>query len=113
MYKGSGNMVYCQKCGTKNEDDSEFCSKCGTDLNPDKQNKRERSDYDRYRNECFGVPYGGLIVGLFFGALLILIGISSIIGYDIWKYFGTIILVLVGIMIILGAIFGYRRRYGH
>jgi phage shock protein PspC (stress-responsive transcriptional regulator) len=26
-------MVYCQKCGKKNEDDAKYCSKCGTNLN--------------------------------------------------------------------------------
>jgi len=25
-------MVYCQKCGTKNKDDSKYCSKCGSSL---------------------------------------------------------------------------------
>jgi hypothetical protein len=26
-------MVYCSKCGNKNDDDAEFCNKCGTRLN--------------------------------------------------------------------------------
>ena len=26
-------MVYCSKCGKKNDDDAEFCNKCGTRLN--------------------------------------------------------------------------------
>ena len=26
-------MVYCWKCGTKNDDDAEFCKKCGSNLN--------------------------------------------------------------------------------
>jgi uncharacterized membrane protein YvbJ len=25
-------MVYCPKCGKKNEEDAEYCSKCGTNL---------------------------------------------------------------------------------
>ena len=25
-------MVYCWKCGTKNDDDAEFCKKCGSNL---------------------------------------------------------------------------------
>jgi len=25
-------MVYCAKCGTKNEEDAEFCKKCGASL---------------------------------------------------------------------------------
>jgi hypothetical protein len=27
------NMVYCSKCGNKNDDDAVFCSKCGSALN--------------------------------------------------------------------------------
>ena len=31
-------MVYCHKCGTKNEDDAEFCSKCGSLLKENNDN---------------------------------------------------------------------------
>jgi hypothetical protein len=69
-------------------------------------------DYERYRYRtgCFGLPYGGLIWGLILGSFLILIGISLFFGFDIWRYLGTIILILLGILIILGALFGYGRR---
>ena len=30
-------MVYCTKCGNKNDDDAEFCNKCGAAL--DNENK--------------------------------------------------------------------------
>jgi hypothetical protein len=62
------------------------------------------------RNECFGLPHGGLIVGLFFGVLLILFGISSIFGFDIWMYIGPVVIVVAGILIIAGALYSYSRR---
>lgn len=96
-------MVYCHKCGTKNADDAEYCSKCGTPLKDD-----ERHSYKKQRDECFGLPHGSLIAGLFFGILLILFGISSIYGWDIWQFIGPFIIIFVGILILLGAIYRYR-----
>ena len=31
-------MVYCPKCGTKNEDDATFCKSCGASLTGSRQN---------------------------------------------------------------------------
>ena len=108
-------MVYCHECGTKNEDNAEFCSKCGSSLkgNGDHYDgrRRRRGDYRyRQRNECFGLPHGGLIVGLIFGVLLILFGVSSIYGFAIWDFIWPIVIVVVGILIILSAIYNYTRR---
>jgi len=43
-------MVYCQKCGTKNEEDAEYCSNCGADLQADKPRRRRRMDGRREKN---------------------------------------------------------------
>ena len=48
-------MVYCTKCGAKNEDDAKDCVECGAPL----QITPERSYLSRERrmeNECFGLP---------------------------------------------------------
>jgi uncharacterized membrane protein YvbJ len=105
-------MVYCHECGTKNEEDAEYCSKCGSSLkeNPDERHRNRRDYRYRQRNECFGLPNGGLIVGIIFGAILILFGISSIYGFAFWVYFWPVIIIIVGILIIAGAITNYRRR---
>jgi hypothetical protein len=108
-------MVYCHECGTKNEDDAEYCSKCGSSLkengDPRDEKRHRRSDYRyRQRNECFGLPNGGLIVGILFGALLILFGISSVYGFAIWNYIWPIVIVVVGILIIASALYNYTRR---
>lgn len=108
-------MVYCKDCGTKNDDDAEYCSKCGSSLQdngdrPDERHRHRRDYRYRQRNECFGLPNGGLIVGIIFGALLILFGISSIYGFAFWRYVWPIVIVIVGILIIAGAITSYNRR---
>lgn len=107
-------MAYCHKCGTKNEDDAEYCSKCGTPLKETDDNydrRHQRREYTRQRNECFGLPHGGMIVGLIVGVLLILFGLSSIYGFVIWNYIWPIIIIIVGILIVAGAIYSYTHRY--
>lgn len=109
-------MVYCPKCGTQNEDEAKFCAKCGATLYPEKVEKR--GEYTcfgprgrRPEEECFGLPYGGAIVAIIFGALIIILGLSIVFQQDIGRWVGTFILVVIGILIILGAIYGMRRTY--
>jgi len=107
-------MVYCHECGTKNDDDAEYCSKCGTSLKDsddrDEIYRRRRERRHRHRNEFFGLPNGSMIVGLLFGILLILFGVSSFYGIALWRYIWPIIIVIVGILIVAGAISNYARR---
>lgn len=114
-------MVYCHNCGTKNEDDAEYCSKCGEPLK-DVRDYEERRHYrrDRHRekeacfgnghDECFGLPHGNIIGPLIVGVILILIGLSTFYGFDIWNYLGPIIIVIIGILIVVGAIYGTQKR---
>jgi uncharacterized membrane protein YvbJ len=44
-------MVYCQKCGTKNEDDAEFCKKCGASLTDTAKIRKKEHD-DKCEEEC-------------------------------------------------------------
>ena len=109
-------MVYCHNCGTKNEDDAEYCSKCGSSLKENDDYYRDRRHRHRRdggyprRGECFGLPHGGLIVGLIVGILLILFGISSIYGFAFWQYVWPTIIVIIGILFVAGAIYNYSRR---
>ncbi|HMK54397.1 MAG TPA: zinc-ribbon domain-containing protein [Methanobacteriaceae archaeon] len=104
-------MVYCHNCGTKNDDDAEYCSKCGTPLKESADNRRHREEYrHRQRNQCFGLPHGNLIGPLIIGAILILVGLSSFYGFQVWTYIWPAIIILVGLLIVVGAIFGYRNR---
>jgi uncharacterized membrane protein YvbJ len=64
-------LVYCKKCGKKNEDESEYCSKCGTSLT-DKKIYTEKEFDKRCEEECAGGKHGAPI---FWGILVILIGL--------------------------------------
>ena len=66
-------MVYCPKCGIKNEDDATFCKSCGASLTGSRQ------EYDRHRDqrceeECAG-GHGGRGWAMFWGVIIVLIGL--------------------------------------
>ena len=107
-------MVYCHECGTKNDDDAEYCSKCGTSLKDrddrDERHRRRRERRHRRRNDSFGLPNGGIVVGLLFGVLLIMIGVSTFYGVSLWRYLWPIIIVIIGVLIVTGAISNYARK---
>lgn len=104
-------MPYCDKCGSKNEEDAEYCSKCGAPFKDGDERRRYRHDRHHQREECFGLPHGGLIVGVIVGVFLIIFGLSSIYGFSVWQYIWPIVLVIIGILIIGGAIYSYKNRY--
>ena len=107
-------MVYCHECGTKNDDDAEYCSKCGTSLKDrddrDERHRRRRERRHRRRNDSFGLPNGGIVVGLLFGVLLIMIGVSTFYGVSLWRYLWPIIIVIIGVLIVAGTISNYARK---
>ncbi len=102
-------MVYCSKCGFKNEDDAEVCSKCGASLQISRIERRRRAK--RVEDECFGLPHGGAIVGLFIGIIIILWGLTQLPGllpeeFKFWPW----IIVVFGVLIAAGALYGLTRR---
>jgi hypothetical protein len=120
-------MVYCTKCGNKNPDDAKICSQCGASLysigEPTRQRRRDdecfgtqsrREPYKRVENECFGIPRGGVIVGIVIGLIIILFGTSMLLEAifpDIpsipwWPF----IIIIFGLLLIIGAIYRMRRR---
>ena len=108
-------MVYCTKCGTKNEDEAKVCSKCGAPLQVSRPVRRYRSGGDcfgpggRPESECFGLPHGGAIAGLIFGAIVLIIGLALLSGIQVWDYLWALIVVVFGLLIIAGALYGMRR----
>jgi len=104
-------MVYCTKCGTKNEDDAKVCVNCGATLETGALVSRRFER--RMEEECFGIPRGRSIVGMIIGLIIVLVGIGMIIRtyyphipFDI----GAIVVIIVGILIIVGAYYGMRRK---
>jgi len=102
-------MVYCVKCGTKNPDDAQVCSKCGAQL----YTTGESTHYRRMENECFGLPRGGMIVGIVIGLIIILAGVSFLVQqvYHIDIPWFPIVIIIFGILILAGALYGRRSRY--
>lgn len=121
-------MVYCPKCGVKNEDDAKICAKCGAPLYGTKRARTHKDNecFDNgcfgpkegrhFEEECFGLPYGGAIVGLLFGVIVLIAGaawiISSALGIeiDVWTFIGPVMVIFVGALIIAGVIYGLSRR---
>lgn len=99
-------------------DDATVCTKCGASLQitAPKREYHSRgecfgpSERREMETGCFGLPYGGAIVGMIFGLIIIFIGLAILSGINIWTYLGPLILVIVGILIVVGALYGMRRR---
>jgi uncharacterized membrane protein YvbJ len=108
---GENFMVYCTKCGTKNEDDATVCANCGASLETGVHVSRR---YERrMENECFGIPRGGSIVGIIIGLIIILFGVSWILSiyYNIKLEVWPIIFIIFGILIVVGAYYRMHRKH--
>jgi len=102
-------MVYCVKCGAKNEDDAVVCVKCGARLETGAHISR-RYERRHAEEECFGIPRGGAIAGAIFGVIIILFGLSWLMGFEFWKIFWPLIVIVIGILVLAGALYRLRRR---
>jgi uncharacterized membrane protein YvbJ len=107
-------LVYCSKCGTKNEDTATYCVKCGMSLQTGTRESR-RIERRRAEGECFGLPHGGAIAGIVIGALILIWGLLSIAQQQNWIStqieFWWIAIIVLGILIIAGGIYRSTRRY--
>lgn len=115
-------MVYCVKCGAKNPDDAKTCSQCGAPLYSLTEGKRSRhrndecfgaaEPFEEVEKECFGIPRGGAVVGLAIGIIIIIAGLSMLfqelfhISLPWWPF----VVILFGVLVIIGAVYGLRRR---
>jgi len=62
-------------------------------------------------DECFGLPHGGAIVGLLFGIIIILWGLTQVPGlfpegFEFW----WLIIIIFGVLIIAGSLYKSGRR---
>ena len=105
-------MVYCTKCGTKNEEDAAVCVKCGASLETVPTRRPERK---RVEEECFGIPRGGAVVGLAIGVVILLSGLILLLQQIVPEFpvkdVGPFAVIIFGILIVIGAYYGLRRRY--
>ncbi len=90
-------MVYCTKCGAKNEDGAEVCVDCGERLYPTRT-KYQRSSR-RQEDMCFG-PRAGSYWGIFIGVIIILWGLSMLLNIEA----GPLIIIALGILILISVL---------
>ena len=69
----------------------------------------ESKHQKRMEHECFGLPRGGAIFGLFFGIIIILWGISELYGIKIELW--PAIVIIFGVLVLAGAVYGIIRRH--
>jgi hypothetical protein len=100
-------MVYCTKCGTKNEDDAAVCVKCKEPLGSHPPVRRERRHKE---NECFGLPHGGSIAGLIIGLIIILWGVTAVLDIDFGSYLWAFIIIIFGTLMVAGALYSISRK---
>ena len=62
----------------------------------------------RREDECFGLPRGGSIFGLFIGIIIIFVGLQQLLGWNIDV--GPFAIIVVGLLIAAGALYGLTRR---
>lgn len=103
-------MVYCPRSGKQNPEDSIFCNSCGASLATGQ--RREKECDDRCEEECSGRSRVGI---LFWGTIIILIGlwfifefgVKKISGLPDWVYsfeWGWVFAVVIGIAILAAGI---------
>jgi uncharacterized membrane protein YvbJ len=101
-------MVYCPKCGTKNEDTADFCVKCGASLKTGTVSSL-RHERRKAQQECFGLPHGGAIAGMVIGAIILIWGLLMVLQQTGTiadaSVFGYIIIIVFGILILAGALY--------
>ena len=100
-------MVYCTKCGTKNEEDAVLCANCKEPLGGSQTVRHERR---RKENECFGLPHGGSIAGLVIGFIIILWGVTSVLDINFGSYLWAVVIVIFGTLMVAGALYSMSRR---
>ena len=114
-------MPYCQKCGSEVREDIAFCSRCGAALKVEKppvevrraekaekgekQEKEEKMEKtEKHEKREFGVigPLAGGLILIFVGFLFYL----AVTGYFEWQVIGPLLLIIVGIIILVGIVYG-------
>jgi pilus assembly protein TadC len=114
-------MPYCKKCGSEVREDMAFCPRCGAALKvekpavevrraekaekSEKQEKEEKMEKtEKHEKREFGVigPLAGGLILIFAGFLLYL----AVTGYLGWQVIGPLLLIIVGVIILVGIVYG-------
>jgi uncharacterized membrane protein YvbJ len=113
-------MVYCPKCGAKNEDDARACKKCGESLHQFRLKKTAergedacfgpRKRRERHVDECFGIPRFGALFGMAIGLIIVLFGIGWVFSryYNVSIEVWPIAVIIFGLLIVVAAFYAFR-----
>jgi uncharacterized membrane protein YvbJ len=130
-------MVFCSKCGTKNEDFVKYCIQCGVKMSMSKSKNWDQrmeewgegvgkrmetwgedmgkraeewgEDFRKHaEKECFGLPHGSIIVGLVIGILIIIAGVTSLSNVDL--KFWPLAIIVFGLLILVGAAYPLLKK---
>jgi len=108
-------MVYCTRCGAKNEDSAVECTNCGAPLEVRPPSTRVHPRSRREEEMCFGAegcfrPWFGRAAGIVLGLFIVLIGllgfIQSYFNVEAWP----LVLIAIGVIVIIGGYLAYSRR---
>lgn len=99
-------MVYCSKCGAKNEDNAEVCARCGEPLL--RPEERGRGPLRGEGLRSLRGRRSPSFWGIFFGLLIILCGaiwlLNEVFPWLIWDRLWPFILILFGAAVIIRAL---------
>lgn len=97
--------IYCWKCGAENDDDAVNCGRCGAPLRPPTRRTYRRRDED---DLCFEPSRGLHIWGVFFGILIILAGVISLlegfVSWASWHRLWPFVVIIIGLFVIANAL---------
>jgi len=96
-------LVYCHRCGAENEDDALSCRSCGAPLRGVVGAGVGRRREDEL---CFGAERGLSWFGVFIGALIILAGLSWLLGHALWDWLAPAAAIVFGLFIVYRALSG-------
>ena len=106
-------MVFCTKCGKENEENAGFCTNCGAALQPRRDLRSDDECFGPRRDrgrECFGLPSGGMIFGVLFGIMIVVVGLAILWGQDIERWIGPLFMIMLGLLMVSGALYALTRR---
>lgn len=94
-------MVYCTKCGANNRTAAEFCSSCGASLHTTSSGEW----MDELGETCFGRDWSGearigLLIGLLIGVVIMIAGVSMLLGEAVWRWVGPVVVIGIGVVIV-------------
>ena len=102
-------MVYCTHCGANNPDSAVFCTSCGASLHTPSSSEW----IEELGDTCFGRNWGvgaqlGLLIGLLLGVVIILAGVSLLLGEALWRWLGPAAVISIGVIIIYSIVKQWR-----